>query len=152
MRRWYAVYWSNKVMMFVGWILCIQVCVSVIICTIYTDAHVQRIMYMYTVQCTPYNVQCTICPNMNNARTKYFVRRTMYVVRWTICTVQCTPYNVQCIICLNMNNTHTNYVIRWTLYVIRWTLFNVQCTLNNVRRKGYADELVCCYMWRWCDV
>ena len=58
-----------------------SVCVSVSMCTIYTDAHVQRIMYMYTVQCTPYNVQCTICPNMNNARTKYFVRRTMYVVR-----------------------------------------------------------------------
>ena len=51
---------------------------------------------MYTVQCTLYNVHCTM----------YTVQCTLYNVHCTMYTVQCTLYNVHC----------TMYTVHCTVY------------------------------------
>ena len=51
-------------------------------CTLYMST----LYIVYTVQCTLYNVHCTM----------YTVQCTLYNVHCTMYTVQCTLYNVHC--------------------------------------------------------
>ena len=75
-----------------------------------------------TIQCTVYNVQCTM----------YSVQCTVYNVQCTMYSVQCTVYNVQC----------TMYSVQCTVYNVQCTMYSVQCTVYNVQCTMYSVQCI----------
>ena len=68
---------------------------------------------MYSVQCTVYNVQCTV----------YSVQCTVYNVQCTMYSVQCTVYNVQC----------TMYSVQCTVYTVHACMIYHLCDISSER-------------------
>ena len=77
-------------------------------------------IYFFTVQCTLYNVHCTM----------YTVQCTLYNVHCTMYTVQCTLYNVHC-----------------TMYTVQCTLYNVHCTMYNRLMVDIGSRIICGLLW-----
>ena len=74
--------------------------------------HVSVQCTVYNVQCTMYSVQCTV----------YNVQCTMYSIQCTVYSVHCTLYSVQC----------TLYSVQCTVYNVQCIMYSVQCTVYNV--------------------
>ena len=80
---------------------------------------------MSNVQCTLYNVHCTM----------YTVQCTLYNVHCTMYTVQCTMYTVQC----------TLYNVHCTMYIVQWILYNGYCTMDIVLGGFHATLIFLLY-------